>query len=62
MNIEKCLKAMAMDKDCMQNCSEKKIYHFGEQKCNACCKMNAERALTFSERQVILFSMIYVKN
>ena len=30
MNIDKCLKSMAMDEECKMGCSERKIYEFGK--------------------------------
>ena len=60
MSIEKCLKTMAMDPECQHKCSEKVIHEFGGSKCKARCEKNAIRALSQTERQVILYSMIYV--
>lgn len=47
MTIERCLKTMAMDKDCMSDCSEKEIHTFGDAShCMAQCGLNAQRSLT----------------
>ena len=60
MNIEKCLKSMAMEESCQAECSERPIYEFGGPGCSSRCALNAETALSQSERHVILYSMIYV--
>ena len=40
MNIENCLKAMAMDPECTNMCFDKNIHEFGGRGCNARCDMN----------------------
>ena len=59
MNVERCLKTMAMDPKCVKPCSEKPIFEFGKG-CTANCSLNAEKVLTQSERHVILYSFIYL--
>ena len=63
MTIEKCLKSMAMDPDCNVGCSEIEfIDDFGGKGCKSKCKKNSLRALSETERHVILYSMLYVPN
>lgn len=52
---------MAMDEVCDQKCSERKIHEIGTLPCQARCKLNVEKALSQSERTVILYSMVYVE-
>jgi len=46
MTIERLLKAMAMDENCVNQCNEKPIHEFGSSNCQARCKLNAEKTLS----------------
>jgi len=59
MTIDKLLKTFAYDDGCDEGCFYKTLTTFGQ--CKAKCKQNSERALSETERTVILYSMIYVE-
>lgn len=59
MSIEKCLKTIAMDPNCVNKCTSRYITDFGLNPCKAKCKARSKRTLTETERQIILYSMMY---
>lgn len=57
--MEKLLCWMAMDRACLNGCSELSIKKFGKN-CDYSCANNAKKMLSENERLLILFSMIFV--
>ena len=53
---------MAMDPECVVKCGSKPIHQFGAKRCTAKCKKSSMRTLTDAQRQVILFSMVFIEN